>query len=147
MQAWSKQGIVGRGVLLDYRRWAEARGKAPSPFSTHAIKLEELHEIAREQGVEFKFGDILFVRSGTFLQCTGPEPAVKERLGYVKEIEQKSKEELEAMAKAETHAFIGVEQGYHVLEWIWNNFSAVAGDHPSFECWRKTLRHVYHVGV
>ena len=32
----------------------------------------------------------------------------------------------------------GVEQSEEILEWIWNNFSAVAGDQPSFECWRKS---------
>jgi hypothetical protein len=30
----------------------------------------------------------------------------------------------------------GVEQSEEMLKWIWENFSAVAGDHPTFECWR-----------
>ncbi len=32
----------------------------------------------------------------------------------------------------------GVEQSKGILEWFWSNFSAVAGDQPSFECWRKS---------
>ena len=46
-------------------------------------------------------------------------------------------DELAALAKAMPPRFSGVEQSEEVLEWIWNRFSAVAGDHPSFECWRK----------
>jgi hypothetical protein len=30
----------------------------------------------------------------------------------------------------------GVEQSEEMLQWIWENFAAVAGDQPSFECWR-----------
>jgi len=33
----------------------------------------------------------------------------------------------------------GVEQSEEILEWIWDHFSAVAGDQRSFECWRKEL--------
>jgi hypothetical protein len=32
----------------------------------------------------------------------------------------------------------GVEQSEEMLKWIWENFSAVAGDHPTFECWRMS---------
>lgn len=34
-------------------------------------------------------------------------------------------------------SFSGVEQSDEMLEWIWNNFSAVAGDQPAFERWRE----------
>lgn len=33
--------------------------------------------------------------------------------------------------------FSGVEQSDSMLEFLWSNFSAAAGDQPSFECWRK----------
>lgn len=33
------------------------------------------------------------------------------------------------------HHFGGVEQTEDVIRWIWDNFSAVAGDQPSFEVW------------
>lgn len=33
------------------------------------------------------------------------------------------------------HHFGGVEQSEEVIRWVWDNFSAVAGDQPSFECW------------
>jgi len=33
------------------------------------------------------------------------------------------------------HQFVGLQQSEEILRWIWENFSAVAGDQPSFECW------------
>lgn len=50
------------------------------------------------------------------------------------------KDELSALSKVVPAPFTGVEQSEEMLRWIWENFSAVAGDQPSFECWRKLLR-------
>lgn len=50
-----------------------------------------------------------------------------------------SRSELEALAKVMPPSFTGVEQSEEMLQWIWENFAAVAGDQPSFECWRKFL--------
>lgn len=33
------------------------------------------------------------------------------------------------------HRFGGVEQSEDMIRWVWDNFSAVAGDQPSFEAW------------
>lgn len=65
--AWAAQGIVGRGVLLDYHAWRLSKGveiDKHSFFETNAIPLEDLKAVAEWQGVEIRFGDILFVRSG-----------------------------------------------------------------------------------
>jgi hypothetical protein len=48
-----------------------------------------------------------------------------------------SEEELSALKDVMPPTFSGVEQSEEMLRWIWENFSAVAGDQPSFECWRK----------
>jgi hypothetical protein len=48
-----------------------------------------------------------------------------------------SRDEIEAARQVQPHNFAGVEQSEDVLEWIWSNFSAVAGDQPAFECWRE----------
>jgi hypothetical protein len=47
--------------------------------------------------------------------------------------------ELESLSKVSPPTFSGVEQSEEMLEWIWNNFSAVAGDQPSFERWRRAF--------
>ena len=67
-----------------------------------------------------KFGDILIIRSG-----------------YMHSYNSMSKEELVKLAQKVPPNLIGVEQSEEVLQWIWENFSAVAGDQPSFERWRK----------
>jgi hypothetical protein len=58
--------------------------------------------------------------------------------GYMVAYNAISDEELSALKSISPPAFSGVEQSEEILQWIWENFSAVAGDQPSFECWRKT---------
>jgi hypothetical protein len=52
---------------------------------------------------------------------------------------RKSTQELATLAAVNPPTFSGVEQSEEMLKWIWENFSAVAGDQPSFECWRISL--------
>lgn len=47
----------------------------------------------------------------------------------------KTRDEIWAHQDVMPHRFGGVEQDEAVLRWIWDNFSAVAGDQPSFEVW------------
>ncbi|KAB5547338.1 hypothetical protein GE09DRAFT_1224343 [Coniochaeta sp. 2T2.1] len=122
IQAWSKKGIVGRAVLLDYHSWRLSQ-PSPSPdpfdaFSTTPIPLSHLLACAASQGTTIQFGDILIIRSGWM--------AARSR---------KSDAELAEHQRRPPHAFCGVEQSEEVLKWIWENFAAVAGDQPSFECW------------
>jgi hypothetical protein len=58
-------GIAGRGVLLDWLRWWEkTNGDAPAPHARHEIRVGELDEVAKSQGVTLRQGDILMIRSG-----------------------------------------------------------------------------------
>lgn len=120
--AWAAQGIVGRGVLLDHLAWRKSRGVEVArhdAFKTGAIPLSELKEVAAWEGVEIKFGDVLFIRSG-----------------FIAAHSQMDREELEVLRKQMPPGFYGVEQSEELLKWVWENFSAVAGDQPSFESWR-----------
>ncbi|KAK8235818.1 hypothetical protein IWZ00DRAFT_508063 [Phyllosticta capitalensis] len=125
--AWSEKGIVGRGVLLDYHSWRIKKGLPFDAFQSASIPLSQLKEIAKEQGVEIKFGDILLLR-----------------VGWIDAYNSKSKSEKMVLTKASPPSFPGVEQSEEMLEWIWNNFSAVAGDHPSFECWPTQKEFALH---
>ncbi|KAI9719677.1 MAG: hypothetical protein M1828_006109 [Chrysothrix sp. TS-e1954] len=118
IQHMARQGIVGRGVLLDYASWCVRHGIEHNPFETRGIKLEHLKEVAREQGTEFKFGDILIIRSG-----------------FTEALDRLSAQERREVADKSPPALAGVERSDEVLEWIWSHFSAVAADHPSFESW------------
>lgn len=69
IQAMAEQGIVGRGVLLDFHSWRlEQDLPIPyEPFETGSIPLKYLKATAEAQGTEIKFGDVLIIRSGTSL--------------------------------------------------------------------------------
>ncbi|KIX06136.1 uncharacterized protein Z518_04110 [Rhinocladiella mackenziei CBS 650.93] len=118
IQAWAKQGICGRGVLLDYVAYAERKGIEYSAFSEHYIPLSVLLEIAREANVTFQRGDILFVR-----------------VGVTKEWDTKmTAEDKNAYATTSRPLHAGVEGTEDMLRWLWDTgFAAVASDAISFE--------------
>ncbi|PSN64006.1 hypothetical protein BS50DRAFT_95114 [Corynespora cassiicola Philippines] len=118
LQHWAKEGIAGRGVLIDYASWAERKGIQYSTFSLHEIKLSEILEIAKECNITFQKGDILFVR-----------------IGMTKEWDTKmSTEEKKAYGESSSPQHAGVEATEDVLRWIWDKgFSAIAGDAISWE--------------
>ncbi|KAI4187830.1 MAG: hypothetical protein LQ348_004022 [Seirophora lacunosa] len=118
VHAWAKRGIVGRGILLDFHTWRLANNVAYKPFETGSISLEQLQAVLNTQGTKVHFGDVLFIRSG-----------------YLDGYNRLPQDEIEQFATVVPPHLSGVEQSEEVLEWIWNNFSAVAGDQPSFECW------------
>jgi hypothetical protein len=109
---------VGRGVLLDYHSWRVANNVPYEPFKTGSIPLDHLKAVLESQGTELKFGDILIIRSG-----------------YMAAYNAMSYDELKELAKVIPPTLSGVEQSEEILKWIWENFSAVAGDQPSFEAW------------
>lgn len=117
--AMSDRGIAGRGILLDYHTWRQKHGIAHEPFKRGSIKLEHLLAVAKEQDLEIRFGDILFIRTG-----------------FTAAYNALSRDEKQALAASVPPELTGVEQSEDVLEWVWNHFSAVAGDQPAFECWR-----------
>ncbi|KAI1806855.1 hypothetical protein F4811DRAFT_550355 [Daldinia bambusicola] len=117
-QHWAREGIAGRGVLVDYASWAAGKDIGYSAFSTHAIRLRDILAIAREHGVVFERGDILLVRSGAIREWDGGMD-VKAKTAY-------------AASRAPEHA--GVEATTEVLRWLWDTgFAAVAGDALSWE--------------
>jgi hypothetical protein len=80
-----------------------------------------MEAVAKHQGTEFKFGDVLIVRSG-----------FTEDLGGLNGQEQE-----QAMS---THKYVGVEGSEEVAKWVWNrHFASVAGDALAFEVLPPTL--------
>lgn len=110
-------GVVGRGVLLDYKGWAESQGLKPALLETTEITVEQLNAIAAAQGVRFQPGDILFVHSG-----------------FVKALEALQGEDAKNYAANPPPTAIGVKSGEEMVKWIWEKqFAAVAGDMLAFE--------------
>lgn len=112
-------GIVGRGVLLDWRSWAQANGVQIELFKTSSIPISDLKKVAEAQGTTFRKGDILFIRTGWTTE-------------YGK-LEQESRAKL---AESLPPSAIGLESSETTLRWLWeNDFAAVAGDQPALEAW------------
>lgn len=130
--AWvEKGGIIGRGVLLDYAAWADAKGIELATTSTTPITASTLKEVAQHQGTTFKAGDILIIRTG-----------------WMRAFEKLPEEARHKLADVETnHPSIGVESSEETLRWLWDqSFAAVAGDQPSFEAWPiQNMDYALHV--
>ena len=118
LQHWHPRGgLVARGVLLDYGRWADRQGKKVDLFRASPITLAELQACAIDQGVEFRAGDVLIVRSG-----------------FVEELVKLDAEGQTAAFGTGDHGLCGVEGMEEVARWVWDNhFSAVAGDMIAWE--------------
>ncbi len=113
---WHARGcIAGRGVLIDFKRWIEeTKGQSYHTLDGHRITVQEIEEIAKVQGVEFKPGDILLVRTGYTELLEAPTP--------------------EDFAKFAAQTLSGVHGSEETARWVWNKrISAVAGDAHAFE--------------
>jgi kynurenine formamidase len=112
-----KGGIVGRGVLIDYVAYAERHDIRYYAIQCHRISVSELKEAALEQGLEFKQGDILFVRSGV-----------------TKWFNESSDEIRDAFFADPKKASVGVSPTPEAIAWVWDHhFSAVGGDALAWE--------------
>ncbi|KAI0024542.1 hypothetical protein F4780DRAFT_607489 [Xylariomycetidae sp. FL0641] len=121
VHAWSREGIVGRGVLVDYHRWRHSHADpkpAFSSFESTSIPLADLEACLAAQGTEVRFGDILFIRTGFPLALSALTPA-----------------QLAAHQAVVPPRFGGVGRSLPLLRWLWARVAAVAADHPSFEAW------------
>lgn len=121
-------GVMGRGILVDFRRWIdegpgkEIVGGSFKNFETSGIKFEWILETLKWQGnTTPRFGDILIVRSGFFKSYY--------------DMRANNPNELDRLTNMSPPGLGGVEQSDEVLKWIWDHFSVVAADHPSFERW------------
>ncbi|KAF6823004.1 hypothetical protein CMUS01_10862 [Colletotrichum musicola] len=126
--AWQKHGIVGRGILVDHHTWRLSQNKPYDPFAHDAIPVSDLKACLEAQGTEVKFGDILFTRTGFMASHASKSPS-----------------DLDTYRLATPQVFGGVAQSEDTLRWVWDNFAAVAGDQPAFECWpRRDPRYWMH---
>jgi hypothetical protein len=109
---------VGRGVLIDYVAYAARHKIEYSPTDYHDITLQAIQQAAEEQGVEFRRGDILLVRSGLIKWYNDCEDH-KSRDEYFVRPDKKG---------------VGVAPDPETVAWVWNQgFAAVAGDALAWE--------------
>lgn len=104
-------------MLIDYLSWAEKKGISVDALSQHVVSLDDVLAIARECKIEFKKGDIFFLRVGLT------------RTWDAMDAQQKKK-----YSQQPTPNHAGIEQSERVLRFVWDNhFAAVASDAVSFE--------------
>jgi kynurenine formamidase len=109
--------MTGRGVLLDFADWAESNSVSISALESQAITLESIKQVVKDHQLQFRKGDILFIRSGF-------------TAAYNKLDDQQRRD----MPNRPAPDFIGVEATEGMVRWLWEHqFAAVAGDAPSFE--------------
>ncbi|CAL5874334.1 uncharacterized protein PFLUO_LOCUS8630 [Penicillium psychrofluorescens] len=118
LHSWVENGgVTGRGILLDYAEWATSKGIPVSALESTPITLENLKQAAADYKLDFRKGDIFFVRSG-----------------FTAAYNKLSAQEREDLPKRPSPDFSGVEATEEMLRWLWEHqFAAVAGDAPSFE--------------
>jgi len=61
---WSSRGPMGRGVLIDVVRHLQEQGSPLIPNERYEITGELIGQVAAAQGVQFKSGDFLVLRTG-----------------------------------------------------------------------------------
>lgn len=111
--------IVTRGILLDWYAYAQRKGLPHHPFANQAIPLAELLEVAREQRVTFRRGDVLIIRTG-----------------WTAAYSKLTEEEKELLGGRDDRASCGVEATEAAIRWHWEQgFSAVASDTVAYEQW------------
>ncbi|KAJ4288930.1 hypothetical protein N0V90_011271 [Kalmusia sp. IMI 367209] len=121
IDAWAKHGIVGRGVLLDVWGWAREEGKEYDPFSRHEITTDDLEACAKRQGVDFRTGDILIIRTGWLQHYLS--------LSSAEQIDHSTK-------PSSQHRYAGLSASSSMKDFLHDNyFAAAASDSANFEVW------------
>jgi hypothetical protein len=144
VQAWAEKGIAGRGLLLDYARYAEENNISPSFYDAWKISFADLQAVAQAQGLDLrperdggdvKVGDILFIRSG-----------------FLKHSLALAASEREELHKRPNHGedgnvqrYIGLEQSDEMCDFLHDSyFSAAVGDQPALEAWPSSKDYWLH---
>lgn len=118
VQRWAAAGIVGRGVLIDARRWIETRWPGEPATAGRSIPAADLRRLADEQGVTVTPGDVLCVRTGWTEEYRNMPPADRARTA-------------EAGGRP---PFTGLAADEAMAELLWDwHVAAVACDNPAVE--------------
>lgn len=105
--------------MLDWYSYAIKNNLSHAPFKNQQIPLEQLLEVARQENVSFRKGDILLIRTG-----------------WTHAYYKLSAEEQEKLGGRDDRASIGVEATERSIRWHWEQqFAAVASDTVAYEQW------------
>ena len=116
IEHWAEHGIVGRGVLVDVASHFARLGETMNAHEEFAVDEDLLEEVAEEEGVHFRAGDVLLLRTGFVGAYMAAGPS--ERVDF--KVDQR---------------FPGLAANEAMARFLWNSgFAAVAADNPAVEC-------------
>lgn len=116
---WARQGIVGRGLLLDVAGLFQAQNRIADPFDGIAITTDDLEAACERQHCEVRPGDVLCVRTGWAGAYRRADPARRAVLA----------------SGSGRPPFTGLRATEDTARWLWNaQVSAVVADNPAVEC-------------
>ncbi|KOS21088.1 hypothetical protein ESCO_004451 [Escovopsis weberi] len=119
---WHARGcLAARGVLLDYKAFAEDTGIDFDYLRLHRITVADLEAVVAHQRTEIRPGDVLIIRTG-FMELAGRFP--------------NGQDDLSALGELFTSGggFSGIHGGVETVRWLWNKrIAAVTGDSHAFE--------------
>lgn len=111
---WARQGVVGRGVLVDV-----ATGGGFDPFEPHVVCVADLEEALRRQDTAVRFGDILCVRVGWVEKYLSLDAANRRSL---------------ADRMAAGRVWAGLSGSAEIARYLWDSgVAAVVCDNPAVE--------------
>ncbi len=136
IDSMARRGIVGRGVLLDVARFAEASGQRVDPESGTSFDAALLAATAEWAGVELRAGDVLCVRTGWlawYLERSAEErTTLAAQHGAVQDAAAPLRPRLMAP---------GLQASDEMAEFLWDRgVVAVASDNPAVEAPRLDER-------
>ncbi|RDA88724.1 hypothetical protein CP532_4055 [Ophiocordyceps camponoti-leonardi (nom. inval.)] len=119
---WHARGaMVARGVLLDYKAYAEQAGVAFDPFAGDSISVADLDAAAAHFNLDFHPGDVLILRIGT-TQALDTLHA------------ESGAEAARATLAEKQGRCSGLAGSEETARWLWNHrFAAVASDSFALE--------------
>jgi Putative cyclase len=119
IEQWARRGIAGRGILIDFPRFAAAHGIAFTLGARYGISAEQLQAAADWQGLSFQTGDILLLRTG-----------------WIEWYSSLNEEQRTQVARPGRLQAGGLEQSEESLRFLWDrHFAAIVSDNPSFEAY------------
>ncbi|GAA1857273.1 cyclase family protein [Pseudonocardia ailaonensis] len=116
---WSVRGPMGRGVLVDVARFHVEQGRPWAPDEAFDITPAVIEEVAAAQGVTFRPGDFLILRTGWVEWYRAQSPSARAAMrGSV----------------GNGLACPGLDSARETAEFLWDNgFASVAADNIACE--------------
>ncbi|KAL9638689.1 MAG: hypothetical protein Q9164_001397, partial [Protoblastenia rupestris] len=141
---WSDHGIAGRGILLDWRSYADKKDIPFNSYDADRISYSDLEACGRDQGIDIRpsseggdiqIGDMLFIRSGFIQAYHSKPPEERNELALRPHI----------IGPDDGQRWAGLKQEMPMVEWLHDcYFATVAGDCPAFEAWPTNQDYYLH---